>query len=264
MGAIALLVDADYKSVRGGTVPSIEVDRLRKVYGRTVAVEDLSFSVEAGEVVGFLGPNGAGKSTTMKMLCGFIGPTSGSARIEGLDVVEDSLETRRRIGYLPESTPVYREMLVSDYLDFICDARQLDRGAARTKRIAEIVELLGLEPVFRRPIQQLSKGFRQRVGLGQALVHDPPILILDEPTSGLDPNQIVEIRDLIRTIGKTKTVVLSTHVMQEVSAVCSRILIVDAGRIVGFGSPAEIEAQAAGGIRFEVLVRGAGDIGAAR
>jgi len=240
-------------------MPSIEVRDLHKSYGSTTALAGLTFSVEPGEVVGFLGPNGAGKTTTMKILCGFIAPSSGSARVDGLDAVADSLEVRRRIGYLPESAPVYREMLVCDYLDFICSVRQLGRDL-RAKRIAEVVDHLGLGAVLKRPIGELSKGFRQRVGLAQALVHDPPILVLDEPTSGLDPNQIAEIRDLIREIGKTKTILLSTHILQEVAALCSRVLIVSEGRIVGLGTPAEIEAQAAGGSRIEVLVRGDADL----
>jgi len=243
-------------------MPSIEVCDLHKSYGATVALAGLNFSVEPGEVVGFLGPNGAGKTTTMKILCGFTSPSSGSARVDGLDVVVDSLEVRRRIGYLPENAPLYPEMLVCDYLEFICAVRQLD-SVLRETRIAAVVEQLGLASVLHRPIGELSKGFRQRVGLAQALVHDPPILVLDEPTSGLDPNQIAEIRALIRDIGKTKTILLSTHILQEVSALCSRVLIVSQGRIVGLGTPAEIEAQAAGGSRIEVLVRGDEDLSAA-
>ena len=239
---------------------SIEVKDLRKVYGQTVAIDGVSFEVERGEVVGFLGPNGAGKTTTMKILSGFISPTGGSARVDGLDVQTDSLAVRQRIGYLPESAPVYRDMLVRGYLRFICDVRQMDRPL-RDRRLAEVAEQVGLADVLDRPIEELSKGYRQRVGLAQALIHDPPILILDEPTSGLDPNQIVGIRDLIREIGRTRTVLLSTHILGEVQAVCGRVLIVSAGKIVGFGTPAELEARAQGGSRIEVTVRGEGDLG---
>ena len=240
-------------------MPSIEVSDLHKSYGSTVALAGVSFSVEPGEVVGFLGPNGAGKTTTMKILCGFTAPSAGTVRVDGLDAVAESLQVRQRIGYLPESAPLYAEMLVSGYLDFICSVRQLGREQ-REVRIAAVAEQLGLGSVLHRPIGELSKGFRQRVGLAQALVHDPPILVLDEPTSGLDPNQIAEIRALIRDIGKTRTILLSTHILQEVSALCSRVLIVSQGRIVGFGTPAEIEAQSAGGSRIEVLVRGDADL----
>ena len=239
---------------------SIEVQDLRKLYGQTVAIDGVSFEVERGEVVGFLGPNGAGKTTTMKILSGFISPTSGAARVDGLDVQTDSLAVRQRIGYLPESAPVYRDMLVRGYLRFICDVRQMARSD-RERRLGEVAEQVGLSEVLDRPIEELSKGFRQRVGLAQALIHDPPILILDEPTSGLDPNQIVGIRDLIREIGRTRTVLLSTHILGEVQAVCGRVLIVSKGKIVGFGTPAELEARARGGSRIEVTVRGDGDLG---
>ncbi len=239
---------------------SIEVQDLRKVYGQTVAIDGISFQVERGEVVGFLGPNGAGKTTTMKILSGFISPTAGTARVDGLDVQTDSLAVRQRIGYLPESAPVYRDMLVRGYLRFVCDVRQMDR-ASRERRLGEVSEQVGLADVLDRPIEELSKGYRQRVGLAQALIHDPPILILDEPTSGLDPNQIVGIRDLIQEIGRTRTVLLSTHILGEVQAVCGRVLIVSRGRIVGFGTPAELEARAQGGSRIEVTVRGEGDLG---
>jgi ABC-2 type transport system ATP-binding protein len=239
-------------------MPSIEVQDLRKRYGETLAIDGISFSVEPGEVVGFLGPNGAGKTTTMKILTGFVTQTEGSARVDGLDVVADSLDVRRRIGYLPENAPVYRDMRVRDYLGFVCDVREVP-VERRAGRVDAVVGQTGLQEVLGRPIGELSKGFRQRVGLAQALVHDPPILILDEPTTGLDPNQIVEIRALIRDIGRTKTILLSTHILQEVQAVCGRVLIVSKGRIVGFGTPAELEAQASGGSRIEVIVSGAAD-----
>ena len=240
-------------------MPSIEVSDLHKTFGETRALSGISFSVEPGEVVGFLGPNGAGKTTTMKILTGFITQTSGSARIGGLDNIADSIAVRRMIGYLPENAPVYQDMLVSDYLRFVCDVRAVERSA-RAGRIDEVVEQVGLGAVFKRPIGQLSKGYRQRVGLAQALVHDPEILVLDEPTTGLDPNQIVEIRDLIREIGTRKTVLLSTHILPEVQAVCGRVLIVNQGQIVGFGTPAELEAQARGGAVVYVVARGQGDL----
>ncbi|MCP4872920.1 MAG: ATP-binding cassette domain-containing protein [Proteobacteria bacterium] len=243
-------------------MPSIEVQDLKKTYGKLAAIDGISFSVEPGEVVGFLGPNGAGKTTTMKILTGFISATSGSAKVDGLDAQGDSLEVRRRIGYLPENAPVYRDMIVRDYLKFVCDVRQVPK-ARRAAAIDEATSRVGLSDVMERPIDQLSKGYRQRVGLAQALVHDPPILILDEPTTGLDPNQIVEIRDLIAEIGKTKTILLSTHILGEVSAVCGRVLIVNEGKIVGFGTPAELEGRARGGSRIEVVVRGEGDLKAA-
>jgi len=240
-------------------VPSIDVSNLRKSYGANEALKGVSFSVEPGEVVGFLGPNGAGKTTTMKILSGFIAPTNGSAQVDGNDVVADSLAVRECIGYLPENAPVYTEMLVRDYLEFICQVRGLPEQQ-RPARMAAVVEQVGLEEVLGRSIDELSKGFRQRVGLAQALIHDPPILILDEPTSGLDPNQIVGIRSLIRDISENKTILLSTHILQEVSALCSRVLIVSDGQIVGFGTPAEIEAQAAGSARVEVVLVGEGDV----
>lgn len=240
----------------------IAVHELTKRYGDTVALDGLSFSVEPGEVVGFLGPNGAGKSTTMRILTGFLSPTSGRAEVDGFDTVEDSLEVRRRIGYLPEHAPVYAEMRVDDYLRFVCRARSLPRSE-HDRRIADTAGQVGLTDVLRRPIHELSKGYRQRVGLAQALVHDPPILVLDEPTTGLDPNQIAGIRELVREIGQTRTVLLSSHILQEVQAVCGRVLIVDQGRIVGFGTPAELEAGAAGGVRVEVVVQGSVDLAAA-
>ncbi len=238
----------------------IAVHELRKQYGRTTALDGVTFAVEPGEVVGFLGPNGAGKSTTMRILTGFLAPTSGTATVDGYDSVDDSIEVRRRIGYLPENAPVYREMRVDEYLGFVCSARELPRGEHR-RRIDETAEQVGLTDVLRRPIGELSKGYRQRVGLAQALVHDPPILVLDEPTTGLDPNQIAGIRALVRDIGKTKTVLLSSHILQEVQAVCGRVLIVSEGRIVGFGTPAELEARAAGGSRVELVVRGGDGLG---
>jgi ABC-2 type transport system ATP-binding protein len=239
----------------------IEVTDLRKSYGQTEALRGVSFSVEGGEVVGFLGPNGAGKTTTMKILTGFITQTSGVATVDGLDTLTESLEVRRRLGYLPENAPVYRDMLVRDYLRFICEVRQVPTSQ-REGRIDDTAARVGLGGVIHRPIGELSKGYRQRVGLAQALVHDPPILIMDEPTTGLDPNQIVEIRELIRGIGREKTILLSTHILPEVQAVCGRVLIVNRGQIVAFGTPAELEAQASGASRIHVTVGGTADAAA--
>ncbi|MSR38006.1 MAG: ATP-binding cassette domain-containing protein [Planctomycetes bacterium] len=209
----------------------IEVDRLTKNYGLARALKGISFSVKRGEVVGFLGPNGAGKSTTMKVLTGYLLPTSGRAQIAGHDVVDESLEVRRRIGYLPESTPLYSEMRVDEYLRFCAEIR----GVTAVRRVTAIdraVQLCGLSRVTGKNIVELSKGYKQRVGLAQAIVHEPEVLILDEPTSGLDPNQIVEVRNLIERLGKEHTVILSTHYLQEVEKSCTRVIIVSQGNIV--------------------------------
>ena len=207
---------------------SISVESLTKVYGPQKAVDGISFTASPG-VLGFLGPNGAGKSTTMKILTGFIPQTSGKALICGFDVEKQSLEVKRSIGYLPESNPLYQDMYVMESLTFIANIHQINQPE---KRIDEIIELTGLTPERHKKIGQLSKGYRQRVGLAQAILHDPQVLILDEPTSGLDPNQLIGIRQLIRDLGKTKTVVLSTHIMQEVEAVCSQVIIINKGKIV--------------------------------
>lgn len=207
---------------------SILVESLTKVYGEQKAVNDISFSAGPG-VLGFLGPNGAGKSTTMKILTGFIPQTSGKASVCGFDVTTQSLEVRRHIGYLPESNPLYTDMYVKESLGFIAGIHQLSSPA---KRIADIIEQTGLGPEQHKKIGQLSKGYRQRVGLAQAILHDPEVLILDEPTSGLDPNQLIGIRQLITDLGKTKTIILSTHIMQEVEAVCNQVIIINKGKIV--------------------------------
>jgi ABC-2 type transport system ATP-binding protein len=208
----------------------IEVRDLRKQYGETRALRGIGFHIRPGEVVGLLGPNGAGKSTAMKILAGYLTPTSGSARVAGLDVVEQPMEVQKQIGYLPENAPLYGEMLVQEYLVFMSDVRGLD-PATRRRRLAEVIGQCAIESVLTRPIGQLSKGYRQRVGLASALIHDPPILILDEPTSGLDPNQIVDVRELIRSMGRTKTVILSTHILPEVEASCARAMILIDGRM---------------------------------
>jgi ABC-2 type transport system ATP-binding protein len=209
---------------------SIQVKNLSKIYGKQKAVNNISFEIKTGEIVGFVGPNGAGKSTTMKILTGFIPQTSGEAKINDLDLIENSLEIRKHIGYLPENNPLYLEMYVKEYLEFVAGIYKL--GKNTKSRIKEIIEQTGLTIEQNKKIGALSKGYRQRVGLAQALIHDPSILILDEPTSGLDPNQIIEIRNLISEVGKEKTVLLSTHIMQEVEAICDRIIIINKGEIV--------------------------------
>ncbi|MHB1920694.1 MAG: gliding motility-associated ABC transporter ATP-binding subunit GldA [Chitinophagaceae bacterium] len=209
---------------------SILVDRLSKIYGEQKAVNDISFSISKGEIVGFLGPNGAGKSTTMKILTGYLPPSSGEVEVCGLKVGEQDLEIRKRIGYLPENNPLYPDMYVREFLECASSIRQL--GKAGKLRIEEMMDLTGLVSERKKKIGALSKGYKQRVGLAQALLHDPEVLILDEPTSGLDPNQLVEIRSLIRNCGKNKTVLLSTHILQEVQLMCDRVIIIHQGRIV--------------------------------
>ena len=217
---------------------SIEVKNLSKFYGQQAAVNDISFSIQKGEIVGFLGPNGAGKSTTMKILTGFIPATSGDVKICGLEVDVDSLETRKKIGYLPENNPLYLDMYVREYLEFVGKIYKVPNLKAR---IDEMIQQVGLEVEQNKKIGMLSKGYRQRVGLAQAIIHDPEVLILDEPTTGLDPNQLVEIRELIKRIGKSKTVMLSTHIMQEVEAICDRVIIIKSGKIVANSTAAELQ-----------------------
>lgn len=221
----------------------IEISNLKKKFGNTTVLDGITFSVKKGEVLGFLGPNGAGKSTTMKIITSFWKPTSGQVTVDGLDVAKESLKVRSKIGYLPETVPLYDDMRVYEYLKFIAEIRGIAKDDVR-KRIKEVVEDCGLSKVIRKPIEELSKGFRQRVGLAQAIIHKPDILILDEPTTGLDPNQILEIRELIKRIGKEKTVIFSTHILSEVSATCDRIVIIKGGQIVGEGSGAELAEKA--------------------
>jgi ABC-2 type transport system ATP-binding protein len=226
------------------TQPSILVEGLAKSYGDFKALDGISFKIQPGEIVGFLGPNGAGKTTTMKILTCFMAASSGTAKIAGLDVYEESEQVRKKIGYLPESVPLYDDMIVYDYLEYVAELR----GVAREKRKAAIkraAELTGLTHMINRDIHELSKGYRQRVGLAQAIIHEPDVVILDEPTSGLDPNQILEIRDLIKEIGKEKTVIFSTHILQEVSAVCDRIILINRGRIVADGTFEELSREVA-------------------
>ncbi len=208
---------------------SIEVAQISKLYGKQKALDAVSFIIRSGEIVGLLGPNGAGKSTMMKILACFIPPTSGIAKVCGFDVQEQSLEVRRKVGYLPENNPLYLDMYVKEYLAFIAGIYKIRNKVAR---VMEMISVTGIEAEQRKKIGALSKGYRQRVGLAQAMIHEPEVLILDEPTSGLDPNQLVEIRNLITTIGKEKTVILSTHIMQEVEAVCDRAIIINKGLIV--------------------------------
>lgn len=210
---------------------SVVVENLTKVYGSQLALDQVSFQVGKGEILGLLGPNGAGKSTTMKIITGYLLASSGRAEVCGIDVVKDPLATKRKIGYLPEHNPLYLDMYIREYLDFTGGIYGLS-SSQRSKRIEELIELTGLTAERKKKIGQLSKGYRQRVGLAQALIHDPEVLILDEPTTGLDPNQIVEIRNLISEIGKQKTVILSTHIMQEVNAICNRVVIINRGKIV--------------------------------
>jgi ABC-2 type transport system ATP-binding protein len=213
---------------------SIKLSNLTKIYGTQKAVDNISFEIPTGQIVGFLGPNGAGKSTTMKMLTGFISATSGTATINGLDIEKDALEVRKLIGYLPENNPQYTDMYVAEYLQFVASVYKL--GTNANKKVEEMIALTGLTPERKKKIGQLSKGYRQRVGIAQAMIHDPKVLILDEPTSGLDPNQLVDIRNLIIQLGKQKTVILSTHIMQEVQAMCDRAIIINKGVIVADNS----------------------------
>jgi ABC-2 type transport system ATP-binding protein len=220
------------------------------------AVKDVSFSVGQDQVLGFLGPNGAGKTTIMKILTGFHFPSAGTAFVDGISVQEEPVEVKKRIGYLPESVPLYGDLTVNEYLSFMADVRQVPKPE-RKRVIRQSVESCGLGVMVGRRIETLSKGYKQRVGLAQAILHDPPILILDEPTTGLDPNQIIEIRSLINELGKRKTVILSTHILQEVEAICSQVLIINDGRIAAQGRPDEIAASLKGTDTWHVLLKGA-------
>jgi len=220
----------------------INIDGLTKHYGRHTVVDDLSFRCESGEVLGFLGPNGAGKSTTMKMLTGFVAPSAGSASVCGHDIATDGLAARRRIGYLPEGAPCYAEMKPRGFLEFIADIRGLT-GSGRRARLDEVIQRLHLEPVLEQSFDTLSKGFKRRVGLAQAILHDPEVLILDEPTDGLDPNQKHEVRELIRSMSADKLIVISTHILEEVEAVCSRAIIIANGKILADDTPHALAMQ---------------------
>ncbi len=232
---------------------SISVKNLTKKYQTQRAVDNISFEVKTGEVLGFLGPNGAGKTTTMKIITGFMAPTDGDVKVNGISVREEPEKVKQQIGYLPESNPLYQDMPVLEYLEFIAELQNVPKEK-RQSQIVKMVKVCGLNVEKHKKISELSKGYKQRVGLAQALIHDPEILILDEPTTGLDPNQIVEIRNLIREIGREKTVILSTHILPEVEATCDRILIINEGKIVADGTSESLRKQAQGQevIRVEI------------
>jgi len=231
----------------------IKVENLTKAFGPKIAVNDLSFTVERGEVLGFLGPNGAGKSTTMRMITGFIPPTSGRITVGGHDIVEDPLPAKRLFGYLPENAPGYADMTVNGFLNFCAELRGL-QGDARKRAVGHVVELCFLQKVLYQSIDTLSKGYKHRTGLAQSLIHDPEVLIMDEPTDGLDPNQKHEVRILIKHMGEKKAIIFSTHILEEVEAACSRVIIIDRGRIVANGTPQELKARSPEG-RLEDVFR---------
>ena len=234
----------------------IRVSRLRKEFGSTVAVDDISFEVPEGQIVGLLGPNGAGKSTTMRMMTTFLDPDQGSIEIAGIDALASPLAARERLGYLPESAPLYEELNVVDSMRYTGKIRGID-GARLRDRIDSMIHACGLESVVHKDIGELSKGYRQRVGLAQTLIHDPSFLILDEPTTGLDPNQIKEIRALIKKIGETKTIILSTHILSEVQATCTRAIIINKGKLVADGHPDTlVSSMGSSAVRYQVVVRG--------
>ncbi len=233
----------------------IKVTNITKRFGATLAVDNVSFEVNRGEVLGLLGPNAAGKTTTMRVLTCYMPPDEGSATVAGYDIIEDSLEVRKHVGYLPESAPLYLEMGVLEYLAYIAEIRGIP-SRERPSRVKKMVEICGLEQVLKKDLGELSRGYRQRVCLAQTLIHDPEILILDEPTSGLDPSQIIEIRGLIKEIGREKTVILSTHILPEVSATCSRVLIINEGRLVASGTTEELAERARGGVTVYAKIRG--------
>jgi len=224
----------------------IEVRNLHKTFGLTVALDGVNFDVHKGEVLGFLGPNGAGKTTTMRIITGFLRPDAGTVRVAGFDISETPIEVKKRVGYLPEDNPLYNDMTVTEYLKFVGEVRGLKNGGMK-EAFERVVNTCGLKEVVKRPIGELSKGFKQRVGLAQVLLHDPEILILDEPTSGLDPTQIVEIRELIKELGKEKTILLSTHILPEVSVTSTRVVIINRGKIVASGTIEELTEKARGG-----------------
>ena len=230
---------------------SLIVENINKRYGHIQAVHDVSFSLGKGEIVGFLGPNGAGKSTSLKIICGYLCPDKGRVTINDIDVMNSRIEAQRQLGYLPESNPLYPELRVEDFLVYCAKIRGLG-GALRSKSIERVLDTTGLLNRRKQPIAELSKGYKQRVGLAQALIHDPPILILDEPTSGLDPNQIEEIRSLITELGQRKIILLSTHILSEFSSTCSRVLIINNGRLIADGSVDSIIHKAQGGINIDV------------
>jgi ABC-2 type transport system ATP-binding protein len=234
----------------------IQVESLTKDYGKRRAVENLTFQAEKGEILGFLGPNGAGKTTVMRILCGFMPPTSGSAEVAGFDVIAQSLDVRRRVGYLPETVPLYPDMIVFDYLKYMADLRHLPEAEDRVDDVLETVHMQDRSDGY---ISNLSKGMRQRIGLAQALLHEPEVLILDEPTIGLDPAQIRDVRDLISEIGKERTVMLSTHILSEAQQICDRVLIINKGQIVAEDSPEMLQSRLTGARRIALFVGGDAD-----
>ncbi len=236
----------------------IEVDHLTKYYGPNAAIWDVTFDVGQGEILGFLGPNGAGKTTTMRILTGYMPPSEGTARIAGFDVFKDSLACRQRIGYLPETVPLYPEMTVESYLDFVAKLRGVRKG--RRDRIWDVMERIRLDDRAGQLIGKLSRGYRQRVGIAQAIVHDPDVLILDEPTVGLDPRQIIEVRDLIRELGESHTVILSTHILPEVREVCDRVIVINRGEIVAVDTIEALENRLQGNARVRLVVANADDL----
>lgn len=233
----------------------IEVSQLTKQYGDKRGVNDISFKINEGEIVGFLGPNGAGKTTTMNIITGYLSATSGTAKVAGIDILEDPIAAKRHIGYLPEHPPLYLEMKVSEYLDFIYDLKGI-KMPMRQKHIKDTCELVGIEAVYGRIIRNLSKGYRQRVGLAQALIGNPDVLILDEPTVGLDPRQIVEIRNVIKGLGKSRTIILSTHILPEVEAVCERVLVINNGVIIADDAASDLAGSVAGEHKLALRVSG--------
>ncbi len=233
----------------------IEIRNLSKHFGPKVAVDGVSFEVKKGEVLGFLGPNGAGKSTTMRMLTGFLPPTSGTVSVGGFDIVENELQAKAKMGYLPESAPLYNDMPVQGFLQFAAEIRGLD-GVQRDKAVDRVIELCFLQGVRHQSIDTLSKGYRHRTCLAQALIHDPEVLVMDEPTDGLDPNQKHEVRNLIRRMGEEKAIIFSTHILEEVEAACTRAIIIDRGKIIANGTPSELSARAASAGSVILTVRG--------
>ncbi len=231
----------------------IEVRDLTKYYDHLLAVDKLSFEIRRGEIVGFLGPNGAGKTTTLRMITGYLPPTSGKCTVAGYDIQDQSIEAKRQIGYLPETNPLYEEMEVTDYLRFVASLREIENTSAR---LSEVAGICGLREVVGRPIGELSRGYKQRVGLAQAIMHNPDILIMDEPTEGLDPNQVAEVRELIKELGKEKTVIVSTHILSEVEATCDRVLIINKGQIVADGARQDLQQMTRGKEVLSLVIKG--------
>lgn len=233
----------------------IEIQNLTKRYGQILAVDNLNFTVEKGEILGFLGPNGAGKSTTMNIITGYLPSTEGTVKVSGFDIAQEPNEVKKRIGYLPENPPLYMDMTVDEYLNFVSQLKKVEKGE-RKKQISDIVELLRIADVRKRLIKNLSKGYKQRVGVAQALIGNPEVLILDEPTVGLDPNQILEVRNVIKDLGKEHTIILSTHIMQEVKAICERVVIIDKGKIVAVDTPENLSKNISNSAKMVVTIAG--------